>query len=319
MRPVPTPTWAEAMQSSLHAPSGFYARGRGPDRDFRTAATAAPDLLADAVVALLGRLPPAARATVVDVGAGTGALLTALADRLPETELVGVEQRPRPPGLPARIGWTDDIPRDVRGLVLAFEWLDTVPVDVVVDGRVQRVGPDGGETAGGLPTARDRAWLERWWPVGERREVGHRRDDAWARAVSRLTAGVALAVDYGHRAGSRPASGSLTGYRDGRLVTPAPDGACDVTADVAFDALAAATGRPSVLTSQRAALLELGIDARLPARADPDQVAGLRRASRARVLLDPAGLGGFGWLATAVEVPVDVLPGRSTPGGDVTE
>ena len=44
-------TWAQAMHSSMHAATGFYARGRGPDRDFRTATTTAPDLLADAVVA----------------------------------------------------------------------------------------------------------------------------------------------------------------------------------------------------------------------------------------------------------------------------
>lgn len=298
-------TWAQAMATGLHGPDGFYRRGRGPVRDFRTATTVAPDLMADALVRLLDRLPVAVRGEVVEVGAGTGALLAALAERLPApVRLVGVEQRARPAGLPERVVWRSELPASVRGLLLAVEWLDTVPVDVVVDGRVLEVAPDGSERAGPRPGEADLAWLARWWPTGVRREVGFRRDHVWADAVSRLVAGVAVTVDYGHRAGDRPAAGSLMGYRAGRAVPPLPDGDTDVTAAVAWDAVLAAVGRRcpgarSVLLPQAAVLRELGLTAALPPRAATDAAA-LDRVGRARLLLDPAGLGGFGWAFTAV-------------------
>ncbi len=292
--------WAEVMTDRLHGPQGYYTRGGGPGQDFRTAATVAPDVLADALVALLEQLPPASRGQVVEVAAGTGAVLEALADRLPaRIGLVGVEQRPRPPGLPARIGWQADLPEHVDGLLLALEWLDTVPVDVVVDGRVQLVDVRGRERPGPPPSPEDAAWLQRWWPAGHRREVGRRRDEVWGDAVARLRSGFAVAVDYGHLAGDRPPEGTLRGYRDGRVTRPVPDGTSDVTAAVAWDAVQAAAPGRSVLTTQAVALRALGVSATLPPRDDPEYAAGLARASRARLVLDPAGLGGFSWLLTA--------------------
>ena len=68
----------------------------------------------------------------------------------------------------------------------------------------------------------------------------------------------------------------------------------------------------SILTDQRTALRALGVRASLPPRSAATEpatyAAGLRRASAARVLTDPAGLGAFGWLMHAVDVPDDVLP-----------
>lgn len=322
--PVGT-TWAEAMAAGLHAPGAFYPRGRGPGPDFRTASSLAPDLLAEACAELLARLPEDVRSDVVEVGAGTGALLAALAGRLPSgTRLVGVEQRPRPAGLPERVEWQAHLPATVRGLVIAFEWLDTLPVDVIVAAgnsvpvdRVLVVDPDGRERPGPVPDRRTREWLSHWWPAGARREAGHRRDDAWSDAVARLTAGIAVAVDYGHVAGVRPPGGSLVGFRGGRRVGPRPDGDTDVTAHVAWDAVAAAVRRTvpdatSVLRPQREVLPSLGLSAGLPPRSRIDADA-LRRAGRARVLLAPAGLGSFGWLMTAVGVPPSLLPGSELP------
>lgn len=298
-------TWAEAMAADLHGPDGFYRSGRGPGVDFRTAATIAPDLLADALVVLIAGLPAHVPREVVEVGAGNGRLLAALADRLPpDVPLIGIEQRPRPETLPKRVAWQQDLPDSVTGLLLAFEWLDTVPVDVVEDGRLIEVAADGSERLGARPSEQDLAWLDRWWPAGWRREVGHRRDAAWADAVRRLEAGLALAVDYGHVLGERPVGGSLTGYRCGRQVPPAPDPDTDVTASVAWDATldaVAARGGRSLLTPQSAALRELGVTAALPTRSATDAAA-LRRAGRARLLLDPDGLGGFDWAVTAVGV-----------------
>ncbi len=70
---------------------------------------------------------------------------------------------------------------------------------------------------------------------------------------------------------------------------PVPDGSCDVTAHVAFDAVEAA-GRsagaaPGVLRPQHAALHELGVRRDEPGAAE---------------MLDPAGLGGFTWLLQRV-------------------
>jgi SAM-dependent MidA family methyltransferase len=73
-----------------------------------------------------------------------------------------------------------------------------------------------------------------------------------------------------------------------------PDGSRDLTAHVALDACAAATG--AVLLRQREVLQALGLSAALPEPTDPAYPLLLERASQARELLDPAGLGGFGWL-----------------------
>jgi hypothetical protein len=68
------------------------------------------------------------------------------------------------------------------------------------------------------------------------------------------------------------------------------------------------------LTTQRAALRDLGVRGELPPRPGADADAGreylaaLGRAGRAARLLDPAGLGGFGWLLHAVDVPAELLP-----------
>ena len=107
-----------------------------------------------------------------------------------------------------------------------------------------------------------------------------------------------MAVDYGHTLTDRRAT--LTGYRAGRQVPPVPDGTCDLTAHVAVDACAAATG--ARVLRQREALQSLGITAALPERSLPSYAEGLVRASQARELLDPDGLGGFRWLVQELGV-----------------
>jgi SAM-dependent MidA family methyltransferase len=308
-------SWREATERALYGDSGFYRLSRG-DRHFRTSVSASASF-AMAVHALVGELDSDA-VDVVDVGAGSGALLAEL-HRLcgNRSRLTGVEVGARPAGLAPEIGWTDTLPETITGLVLANEWLDNVPVEVVEqtpDGpRCVLVDPStGAERLGAPPGAADLAWLDRWWPLasaGDRAEVGRAREAAWADVVRRLDGGLAVAVDYAHRLGSRPAGGSLTGYRDGRIVRPVPDGSCDITAHVALDACAAAgiaagaTG--SVLIAQRDALRALGILGRRPsfelAHTDPrGYLAALRRAGEEGELLDRDGLGGFTWLVQSV-------------------
>jgi SAM-dependent MidA family methyltransferase len=313
--------WREAMSTALYGPAGFFVRpGDGPAGHFRTSANASPAFagavlrLIETVDAALGR-PDAL--DLIDVGAGRGELLRALLDRAP-AELAGrlrpvaVEVAPRPADLPPAIGWTAALPDGVTGVLLATEWLDNVPLDVVTHDpggpRYLLVDRAGRETPGPPAGAADAAWLDRWWPdPGWRAEVGLPRDEAWAAAVSSVRRGLALTVDYGHRREDRPPGGSLTGYRDGRQVPPVPDGSCDLTAHVAIDAVAEAGGRPYTLVSQRTALRALGVDGARPplALASTDPAGYLRAlgaASAAADLTDPAGLGSHWWLLHPVGI-----------------
>ena len=323
--------WREAWAAALYGPGGFYARGEAPAAHFRTSVHASP-LFAGAVLELLRRVDRALDhpdpLDLVDVGAGRGELLAAV-------------RAAAGPGLAARLRLTAvevgpvDLPGatvvrevaglpTVTGLLVANEWLDDVPLDVVeqtADGpRVVLVAPTGAESMGGPPAGADAAWLERWWPlteVGRRAEVGRSRDEAWAAAVGRLARGVAVAVDYGHEAGRRPPDGTLTGFRAGHQVQPVPDGSCDLTAHVALDAVAAAGvaagATETRLDDQRAALAALGVDGRRPphalSRTDPAAyLRGLQRAGEAAELLDRGGLGAFGWLVQGVGVPLPFPP-----------
>jgi SAM-dependent MidA family methyltransferase len=183
--------------------------------------------------------------------------------------------------------------------------------------RLVLVDPATGvESIGGPASDRDAAWLDRWWPLrqdGDRAEIGWPRDAAWARVLDRLGSGIAVAVDYAHDAGDRPALGTLTGYRDGRQVVPVPDGSCDVTAHVALDACAEAGRRAgateTVLTTQRDALTALGMVAEQPhselASTDTaGYVGAIMRVGQLAELRERGGLGDFAWLVQAFETPL---------------
>ena len=301
------PTWLEATQHALYGPDGFYRRER-PGDHFRTSVRASP-LFARAVESVARQC---AVGTVVDLGAGGGELLRELHRRAPELELTGVDLASRPDQLPGPIGWTD---RLSDGLV------DVLPVDVVEINEtgmpcLVHVEPEtGAERLGNPPGPDDESWLARWWPLdeaepGARAEIGRERDSAWADAVRRVRRGVLVAIDYWHRRGDRPPTGTLAAYRAGRMVPPVPDGSCDITAQ---------------LTTQRHALRALGVDAPLPPRTlalDDSQayLAALSQTTQAVELLDPAGLGAFGWLVQTVNRALpDVLArlDRSTDRGVV--
>jgi len=317
------------MQQALYGEGGFYSRGERPAAHFRTSVHASPRY-AEALLRLLVQVDEAlgrpSRLDLVDIGAGCGGLIAqiteaadpALAARL---NPVAVELAPRPPALTDRIAWRTEPPETITGLVIANEWLDNIPLDVVEmtgDGpRTVLVDPaTGAERLGPAPCAEDLEWLRRWWPLrdpGDRAEVGRPRCAAWASVVRRLAGGLAVAVDYCHTRDTRPPCGSLTGYRDGHAVPPVPDGSCDITAHVALDACAAggsaAGATATALTTQRRALRALGLTGARPpitlAHRDPRAyVAALRRAGEEAELIDPTGLGGFGWLAQTKHIPL---------------
>jgi SAM-dependent MidA family methyltransferase len=302
------------MTEALYGDDGFYLAAGTPARHFRTAAHASP-LWGRAIGVLAARIDSALREpadfTIVDVGAGGGELLAQLATSAPARwRLIGVDHAPRPAALPSRVEWIAKPPRAVRGVLLACELLDVVPVDVVeltdAGPRLVAVARDGRESLAGAPEPDDLAWLDQWWPladVGDRAEIGTSRDRVWRDLCGCVTAGVAVAIDYAS-APSRDVAGTLTGYRDGRQVLPVPDGSCDLTAHVRIDSLATAG---DVTLSQRDGLRMLGTAARPPSYGgDPTAyVAELSAAGEAAELLDPNGLGGFTWLLHPQDVNVD--------------
>lgn len=316
---VALPDWHSAWRAALYGPTGFFARGSRPADHFRTSPLVGPEL-AEAVVELLHRVDMALDRPnpldFVDVGAGGGELAAQVFAR---SGRFGGRLRVRAveltePVVPVGVEWSSELPDQVTGLVIAHEWLDSLPCRVVqLHGQMVRevhVGADGTESLGDPVFS---PWLDEWWPLsdeGQRAEIGSGRDAAWADLVSRVAAGAALAVDYGHFAGSRPFLGSLTGYRSGRQVPPVPDGSCDITAHVAFDSLAAVS--PSELLTQREALAALGILGDQPAAglaaADPlGWLTASARAGRVAELRDPVGLGGFHWLLCPRSAPISLV------------
>jgi SAM-dependent MidA family methyltransferase len=328
-------TWREAMRTALYGPGAFYARGEPPSRHFRTSTHVSP-AYAGAMLSLLREADAAlghpARLDLVDVGAGRGELLGQLLELIDKATPPGrdrglagriaaraVEIAPRPAGLDPRIGWQASPPNAITGLVIASEWLDNIPLDVA---ELTPDGPrlvlvetgSGAERPGPPPRPADLAWSRKWWPLhapGDRAELGRTRCQAWAGIVRRITRGLAVAADYSHLRAGRPRQGTLTGYRDGRVVRAIPDGSRDITAHVALDACAAA-GRAAgatatVLTTQRQALRALGVTGGRPplAQAGDDPLGYARalcQASEEAELIDVHGLGAFGWLVQAVDL-----------------
>ena len=305
-------TWHAAMTEALYGPGGFYLTSGTPGRNFRTAAHTS-QLWAAAIHDLARRVDSSLghpeSFTVVDVGAGGGELVIALAALAPPRwTLCGVDIAPRPDALPARVTWSAEPPEAIQGLLIATELLDVVPVDVVERTedwpRQIEVTSAGEEELGALVTGRDAEWLATWWPlaeIGYRAEIGWPRDDLWRSLAARVSDGVAVAVDYG-AVPARDVAGTLTGYRNGRQVDPVPDGSCDLTAHVLFESLATAG---DVVISQREALQSLGISGQRPPYegAQAAYLAALSAAGDAAELLDPAGLGGFTWLVHANRAP----------------
>ncbi|MEV6341748.1 SAM-dependent methyltransferase [Actinoplanes sp. NPDC051851] len=304
------------MEDALYGEKGFFVRREsGPGDHFRTSVHAS-GLFAVAIARIVERVDAALgrpeRLDVVDVGAGRGELLTALLALLPDdlagrVRAVAVERAGRPDGPASRIEWRGEVPDGITGLLVATEWLDNVPLDVIEtdgDGRPRKVLVDretGVETLGGAADPAEVFWAGRWWPGPGRIEIGATRDAAWAGAVDRVRRGAALCVDYGHRSAERPPFGTLTGYRDGRQVPPVPDGSCDVTAHVAMDSVAAAAGGPYRLVRQREALRALGVDGARPplalASTDPaGYLRALSTAGAAAELIATGGLGDHWWL-----------------------
>jgi SAM-dependent MidA family methyltransferase len=314
-------SWMSAWVESAYGTQGYWQTAQ-PQEHFRTASTSTPQL-AELVVALL-RAHPRIEA-VVEVGAGDGWLLADLAAARPELALSAIEIRDRPARYPPQVRWVRDtwdvgtgrwrsdrapalLARlDRPTLIVCVEWLDDLPCQIGardgIDWRVLEVDPDGNERFGALLDRDDQAWAQRWWPTGQRVEIGRSRDHAWAAAIAPLRrhGGLGLLIDYGHSGEARPVNGSLTGYRAGRQVDPLPSPELNLTAHVAVDSVAAAGERVGGDTLMFSRLGRVARDL-LPDSSLADPLGDLVRRSQRAALEDPQVWGNHWWVVQQVLV-----------------
>ena len=338
----------------------------GPGKHFRTSVNVGP-ALAEVMARMLAdtdmRIGHPDPFDVIDIGAGDGSLIQNLSIALQRdfphvaarTRFTGVDVHVRPPALANNVTWIRGLapdalelhtPDPINGVVLAHEWLDNIPCEVIEIGRegqpcVVLVDDDGKEALG--PSLWDTTscslidvdapavikWLERWWPSavpgtfleaslydsepGTRAEIGITRDDALVSVAKLINTGTLIAVDYAHDLGRRTSGawfyGSLSGFSEGRMVDPVPNGSCDLTAHVALDACGAAVlemltqqGKraEAQISSQKDILESYGMRTELPdasLASNPAAYArSLQQHSDTAELLNPVTLGHFQWL-----------------------
>ena len=336
--------FATFMETLLFAPGlGYYAAGAARFRaagDFTTAPEISPlfaQTLARAIAPLLRALPDG---DLIEPGAGTGRLalgllpVLAAADALPRRYAI-LEPSPAlrqeqaatlaalPDAVRARVVWLDDLPERIRGVVIANEVLDAMPVHLLCRragillerGVVLAAGAAGARLTGaGEPGAF--AWEER--PAGPALEAAAaalalvppdgaqfelaRVAQAWsATLASRLAAGALLLIDYGDPAralyGAHRPQGTLRCFyrhhvHGDPLVLP---GLQDVTASVDFTAIAASLAGAGLLLheydTQAAFLLAHGILAALDPAIAPGTAAWVRQTTGLQQLVSPAEMG----------------------------
>lgn len=342
------------MDWALHDPEhGYYGNGRariGPRGDFATSPSMGEEfaaLLLPQLIEWLEQLP-GDRLSLLEAGPGEGQLAGQLArglatsrpDLASRTELVLLEpnpgmaakQRQALEGSPLPLrwsGWEDLAQSPLRGVAIAHEVLDALPVDRVVwDGagwRWQHVAWREG-SFGLIPgpplTAEELANAGVLDLEGRGRAPGwstelHTGLASWFLACGRaMGEGVLLVVDYAlearrYYAPSR-GDGTLMAYRSQQasanpLLAP---GHWDITAHLCLESAmgaAAATGwRCLGERRQGEALLALGLARRLGShRQSSGQTLaeGLRRREQLLRLVDPLATGDFRWLVFARAAP----------------
>ena len=328
-------SFAEFMHYALYAPGlGYYSAGTrkfGEGGDFVTAPEISPlfgRVIARQCAKVLRNVPDG---SVLEFGAGSGRLALDVLRTLEELDAVPAEYRilevsadlrerqerllhEEAPGLASRIRWLDRMPDTHRGIVLANEVLDALPVERFMrrsDGVYQlRVVDEGGEFVFVDEPAPD--VLAKALDSIER-DLGERLPDnyvsevslaapAWLRDVAQmLHHGMILLFDYGvsrreyyapdrgegwlrchfrHRAHSDPLI--LTGIQD-------------LTAWVDFSAIAeAAVGSGLDIlgyVSQSQFLIAGGIEAELHELAELPLESQLQTAARIKILTLPGEMG----------------------------
>lgn len=331
-------TFAEFMRVALYWPNGGYYATRpapGPQGDFFTAPLTHPvfgALVARQLAQMWRALGSPSPFWVLEPGAGTGTLgrdaarYAASADPAFAAALryVGVDVRTAAAGAPAVR--SDGMPfRGVRGVVLANELLDAMPVHrVTVADRELRelyVGLDGDgfEERAGEPSTPELA--RRLDSLGVTLSEGYRAEinlglDAWCTDVAgALDQGYVLVIDYGHEAETyydpSRRSGTLRCYA-GHTLNADPyrePGAQDISVHVELTSLRAAAEAAGLAAlgsaSQASFLRALGFDAyRADIAGRRDLPASVRTANLRALdtLVAPEGMGAFRVLAFGVGV-----------------
>jgi SAM-dependent MidA family methyltransferase len=254
---------------------------------------------------------------VVEAAAGSGSLLGPLLDSI-DVEAVAVEASPAARAtLSALVPVTEEVPPSIRGVVIANELLDNLPMALAqrVQGewRERWVGADGDALTfvDAAPRAEVVAWLDSYaGNVGDEDWVEVQLEArAWVAAVlDSMDEGSVVLIDYGDTAENllpRRHDGTLRTYRAHHLGPHPLDepGETDITADVNFTALMDL--HPSArLLRQDEFLSEFGLrdmlsdlrKAELEAARSGDEFERLRLRTlktEAETLLHPRGLGDF--------------------------
>jgi len=253
---------------------------------------------------------------LMEVAAGSGSLLRPLLERI-DVEAVAVEASPAArKQLSQFVSVVDDLPSRVRGVVIANELVDNLPMALAqrVDGewRERWVGLDDSSLVfvDAAPRPQVVDWLQDYGGAvsdGGWVEVQLAARSWLTEVVERLEAGAILVIDYGDTAEnllSRRQDGTLRTYRAHHLGPHPLDepGETDITADVNFTALIDLPG--ATLHRQDDFLSHLGLRHRLTelrrdeleAARSGDEMERLRiRAvkTEAETLLHPRGLGDF--------------------------
>ena len=261
---------------------------------------------------------------LLEAGAGSGSLLRSLRSIL-DVEVLAVDASPAAReslrSLLPHGSVTDRLPGSIRGVVIANELVDNLPMALAqkVDGvwRERWVGADGEGLSLVDAEPRDRVvrWLDRFAgdvSDGDWVEVQLVAGDWLTDVLGRLEAGSVLLVDYGDTAEGllpRRQDGTLRTYRAHHLGPHPLDepGETDITADVNFSALIAtaeSVGAKVEFYRQDDFLTQLGLRERLSqlrraeleaARAgnEMDRLRFRTRKTEAETLLHPRGLGDF--------------------------
>ncbi|MEZ5500622.1 MAG: SAM-dependent methyltransferase [Steroidobacteraceae bacterium] len=229
--------FADYMRLVLYAPGlGYYSAGAtkfGAAGDFVTAPEISP-LFALALARHCAQLPEVRGGTILELGAGTGALadglLCSLRERghLPNRYLIlepsadlASRQRERlarlPVELAARIEWLTRLPAaPFSGALIANEVADALPVErfeIRGDGGVDEIGigvregrwrlvPRPARDALAAAVAELRGRLPHALPAGYRSEICLELPPWIASLASMIAAGSVLLIDYGFPAGS---------------------------------------------------------------------------------------------------------------------
>lgn len=321
--------FARFMELALYAPGlGYYSGGLrkfGAGGDFVTA----PEL-GSVFARLLARqcaeiLAPLGTADILEAGAGSGALAAAtlaeleVSGRLPREYLIlelSTELRARQrdaltacvPHLAPRVRWLDQPPERFRGVVVANELLDAVPVERFRAGaegvKQQQVGwqEDKFVWRERIADAPLRTRVESLKLAdGYVSEIGLQAE-AWVRSMAeRIEQGVLLLIDYGFPRAEfyhpqRHTGTLMCHYRQRAHGDPLVlAGLQDITAHVDFTAIAEA-GVESGLdvlgyTSQAMFLIGCGLE-ELVAASDPaDTATHLRLTNEIQKLTSPAEMG----------------------------